>query len=62
MVAQAKTAEPTVVNGINLDDLFALIEGARRGRARYATALYAAAAGSPDLHCGGSGFLDSGIS
>ena len=30
MVAQTKTAEPTVVNGINVDDLFALIEGVRR--------------------------------
>src|SRR5437764_2636214 len=30
MVAQAKTAEPAVVNGINLDDLFALIEGVKR--------------------------------
>jgi uncharacterized OsmC-like protein len=33
MVAQRKTAEPTVVNGINVDDLFALIEGVRRGAA-----------------------------
>ena len=32
MVAQTKTAEPNVVNGINVDDLFALIEGVRRGR------------------------------
>lgn len=30
MVAQTKTAEPTVVNGINVDDLFALVEGVRR--------------------------------
>jgi len=30
MVAQTKTAEPTVVNGINVDDLFALIEGVRK--------------------------------
>jgi uncharacterized OsmC-like protein len=30
MVAQPKTAEPTVVNGINVDDLFALIEGIKR--------------------------------
>jgi uncharacterized OsmC-like protein len=30
MVAQRKTAEPTVVNGINVDDLFALIDGVRR--------------------------------
>jgi uncharacterized OsmC-like protein len=34
MVAQTKTAEPTVVNGINLDDLFALIEGVRRNPAK----------------------------
>ena len=30
MVAQTKTTEPTVVNGINVDDLFALIEGVKR--------------------------------
>jgi uncharacterized OsmC-like protein len=30
MAAQTKTAEPTVVNGINVDDLFALIEGVKR--------------------------------
>jgi uncharacterized OsmC-like protein len=29
MLAQTKTAEPTVVNGINVDDLFALIEGVK---------------------------------
>ena len=34
MVAQTKTAEPTVVNGINVDDLFALIEGVRRDTAK----------------------------
>ena len=34
MVAQAKTVEPTVVNGINVDDLFALIEGVRRNAAK----------------------------
>jgi len=33
MTAQAKTAEPTIVNGINLDDLFTLIESAKRGAA-----------------------------
>ena len=33
MAAQAKTVEPTVVNGINLDDLFALIEGVKRDAA-----------------------------
>jgi len=37
MVGQTKTAEPTVVNGINLDDLFALIEGARRDAAKSKT-------------------------
>ena len=30
MDAQTKTAKPNVVNGINVDDLFALIEGVRR--------------------------------
>jgi uncharacterized OsmC-like protein len=30
MVAQKKTAEPNVVNGINVDDLFALIDGVKR--------------------------------
>jgi hypothetical protein len=34
MVAQRKTAEPTVCNGINVDDLFALIEGVRRDTAK----------------------------
>jgi organic hydroperoxide reductase OsmC/OhrA len=34
MVAQTKTAEPTFVNGINVDDLFALIEGVRRDAAK----------------------------
>jgi organic hydroperoxide reductase OsmC/OhrA len=34
MVAQAKTAEPNVVNGINVDDLFALIDGVRREPAK----------------------------
>ena len=34
MVAQRKTAEPTVVNGINVDDLFALIDGVRRDAAK----------------------------
>src|SRR3954447_20245541 len=34
MSAQTKTAEPTVVNGINVDDLFALIEGVRRDPAK----------------------------
>jgi hypothetical protein len=32
--AQTKTAEPTVVNGINVDDLFALIESVRREPAK----------------------------
>ena len=34
MVAQPKTAEPTVVNGINVDDVFAQIEGVRRNPAK----------------------------
>src|SRR5262245_41032306 len=34
MVAQRKTAEPRFVNGINVDDLFALIEGVRRDAAK----------------------------
>ena len=34
MVAQTKLAEPTVVNGINVDDLFGLIEGVRRDAAK----------------------------
>jgi hypothetical protein len=34
MVAQRKTAEPTVVNGINVDDLFAMIDGVRRDAAK----------------------------
>src|SRR6202045_2485309 len=37
MVAQTKIAEPTVVNGINLDDLFALIDGVRRDAAKSKT-------------------------
>ena len=37
MVAQPKTAEPNVVNGINLDDLFALIDGVRRDAAKSKT-------------------------
>ena len=30
MVAQMKIAEPTIINGINVDDLFALIDGVKR--------------------------------
>src|SRR6478672_7753998 len=37
MVAQTKIAEPTVANGINLDDLFALIEGVKRDAAKSKT-------------------------
>ena len=33
MVAQTKTVEPTVVNGINVDDLLALIEGVKHDAA-----------------------------
>jgi uncharacterized OsmC-like protein len=34
MVAQKKTAEPTVVNGINVDDLFSLIDDVKREPAK----------------------------
>jgi len=34
MVTQIKTAEPTIVNGINVDDMFALIEDVRRNPAK----------------------------
>jgi len=34
MGAQRKTAEPTVVNGTNVDDLFALIDGVKRESAK----------------------------
>ena len=34
MSAQTKTAEPTVVNGINVDDLFALIDNVKRETAK----------------------------
>src|SRR5262245_52983129 len=34
MVAQAKIAKPTVINGINVDDLLTLIEGVRRDAAQ----------------------------
>ena len=34
MLSQTKTAEPSSVNGINLDDLFALIEGVKRDAAK----------------------------
>ena len=37
MVAQAKAAGPNVVNGINVDDLFALIDGVKRDAARAKT-------------------------
>jgi uncharacterized OsmC-like protein len=37
MAAQTKTAEPAVVNGVNVDDLFALIEGVRRDVAKAKT-------------------------
>jgi uncharacterized OsmC-like protein len=33
MVAQKKVAEPNVVNGINIDDLFSLIDGVKRNAA-----------------------------
>jgi len=34
MAAQTNIAEPNVVNGINVDDLFVLIEGVRRDAAK----------------------------
>jgi uncharacterized OsmC-like protein len=34
MATQRKTAEPTIVNGINVDDLFALIDGVKREPAK----------------------------
>ena len=34
MDTQTKTQETTVVNGINVDDLFALIEGVKRDAAK----------------------------
>jgi hypothetical protein len=34
MAAQTMTAEPTVVNGINVDDLFALIDHVKRDPAK----------------------------
>ena len=37
MVAQAKAAGPNVVNGINVDDLFALIDGVKRDAAKAKT-------------------------
>jgi uncharacterized OsmC-like protein len=37
MTAHAKTAEPTIVNGLNLDDLFALIGGIKRDASKAKT-------------------------
>jgi uncharacterized OsmC-like protein len=37
MVAQAKAAGPNLINGINTDDLFALIDGVRRDGAKAKT-------------------------
>jgi len=34
MATQSKTAEPTIVNGINVNDLFALIDGVKREPAK----------------------------
>jgi hypothetical protein len=34
MLTQTKVAKPTSVNGINVDDLFALIEGVKRDAAK----------------------------
>jgi uncharacterized OsmC-like protein len=37
MVAQSKPAGPNVINGINVDDLFALIDGVKRNKAKAKT-------------------------
>jgi uncharacterized OsmC-like protein len=37
MVAQAKAAGPNVINGINVDDLYALIDGVKRDAAKAKT-------------------------
>ena len=37
MVVQAKAAGPNLVNGINVDDLFALIDGVKRDAAKAKT-------------------------
>ena len=37
MTAHARTAEPALVNGINLDDLFALIDGVKRDASKAQT-------------------------
>ena len=37
MTAQTKTAEPTIVNGVNLDDLFGLIDGVKRDASKAKT-------------------------
>ena len=37
MATQTKTVEPNVINGIDLDDLFALIDSAKRGAAQAKT-------------------------
>jgi len=37
MTAHAKIAEPTIVNGLNLDDLFELIDGVRRDASKAKT-------------------------
>ena len=42
MTAHAKTAEPTIVNGINLDDLFALIDGVKRDASKATTSWHVA--------------------
>jgi uncharacterized OsmC-like protein len=34
MVAQTRTAQPHIVNGLNVDDLFALIDGVKRDAAK----------------------------
>ena len=34
MAAQTKTVAPNIVNGINVDDLFALVDGVKRDAAK----------------------------
>ncbi len=42
MTAHAKTVDPTIVNGINLDDLFALIDGVKRDASKAKTSWHVA--------------------
>jgi len=47
MTAHAKTAEPSIVNGINLDDLFALIGGIKRDASNPRTPAHGASPNDP---------------